>query len=57
MVEGSLPLSSSMMETNKGVWGLAKAWVTGKIKIRKGLLKASKMLKAFKVFQLAFSEK
>lgn len=54
VVEGSLPLP--LMGAKKGVWGLAKAWVTGKLKIRKGLSKAFKMLKAFKVFQLAFSE-
>jgi len=56
VVEGSLPLFSSMMEAKKGGWGLAKAWLTGKLKIRKGLLKAFKILKAFKVFQLAFRE-
>ena len=56
VIEGSLPLSSSILEGQTGVWDLAKAWMTGEIKITKGLLKIFKMRKAFKVFQIASNQ-
>lgn len=56
VVEGSLPLSSSLLESNKGIWFFIKAWITGELRIRKGLSKIFKVLKAFEVLRLAFNE-
>jgi GNAT superfamily N-acetyltransferase/putative sterol carrier protein len=55
IIEGSLPLSFSMMKVKQGIWGLAKTWITGEVKIKKGLMKIFKVLKIFKVFKLAVS--
>lgn len=56
VVETSLHLLSLTIEASNSMLYLVKAWIIGKVKIRKGLLKAFKLMKAFKVLQLAFSE-
>ena len=55
VIEGTLPLSSSIFDGAIGVSDLLKAWMTGKFKIRKGALKIFKLRKAFKVFQSALN--
>jgi predicted N-acetyltransferase YhbS len=54
VIEGNLPLSSSIIN---GTGHLVKAWLTGKFKVRKGLMKIFRMRKAFKVFRMALDQK
>jgi predicted N-acetyltransferase YhbS len=51
IIEGSLPLSSLLIRGSIGFGYLVKAWLTGKIKVKKGLLLVFKMRKVFKLFQ------
>jgi predicted N-acetyltransferase YhbS len=55
VVEGSLPLSSSFIESGGGLWGWTKAWLTGKFTIKRGKLKIIKMLRVFKLIKQAVS--
>jgi predicted N-acetyltransferase YhbS len=57
IVEGSLSLSSLIIEGEVSVGDLVKSWLTGKIKIRRGLLHVFKLRKAFTLFQAAFDQK
>ena len=53
IIEGNLPLSATLVSGDVSVGDLAKAWLTGKIKIKKGPWNIFKLRKAFKIFQAA----
>jgi putative sterol carrier protein len=53
VIEGTLPLSSSIIDGKIGAKKLVKAWMTGKIKIKKGLLKTFKLQKAIGILNNA----
>lgn len=54
-IEGNLPLSASIIDGDAGTGDLVKAWITGKIKVKKGLRNIFKMRRAFKIMQTASS--
>jgi GNAT superfamily N-acetyltransferase len=51
VIEGSLPLSSTIFDGRIGMRNLVKDWLEGKIKIKKGFLKILKLQKAFRILQ------
>jgi len=51
IIEGSLPLSSAIIEGKISVRDLTKAYLTGEIKIKKGILKIFKLRNVFMLFQ------
>ena len=57
IIEGSLPLSSFIVEGGVSVGDLVKSWLTGKIKIRKGIFHVLRLRKIFVLFQTALSQK
>lgn len=57
IIEGSLPLSSLVVSGAVSTGDLVKASLTGKFKVRKGLLHVFKVRKAFKLFQAASKTK
>ena len=57
LIEGNLPLSSLIIGGAASVGDLFKSWLTGKIKIKRGILHIFRLRKAFKLFQAAFSQR
>jgi predicted N-acetyltransferase YhbS len=58
IIEGSIPLLfSSVVAGNIGARKLVEAWITRKVKIKKGLLKIVKIWRFFQVFQMALSRR
>jgi predicted N-acetyltransferase YhbS/putative sterol carrier protein len=57
VIEGILPLSSLVVSGAAGTDSLVKALLTGKFKVRKGLLKIFKVRQVFKIFQAALKIK
>jgi predicted N-acetyltransferase YhbS len=53
IIEGSIPLSSLIIGSGASVRDLVKSWLTGKVRIRRGLLHIFKLRKAFALFQAA----
>ena len=53
VIEGNLPLSASIFSDDTSVSYLVKAWLTGKIKINKGMHNIFKLRKALRIFQEA----
>ncbi|MCW4010397.1 MAG: GNAT family N-acetyltransferase [Candidatus Bathyarchaeota archaeon] len=51
VIEGYLPLSESIIGESASVGDLFKAWITGKIRIKKGLRHLFKLRRAFKILQ------
>jgi predicted N-acetyltransferase YhbS len=51
IIEGSLPISLSLVDGRIGTKELMIYWISGRIKIKKGLLKILRMRKAFKIIQ------
>jgi predicted N-acetyltransferase YhbS len=52
IIEGSLPVSLSLVDGRIGIKELVIYWIRGRIKIKKGLLKIFRMRKAFKIIQM-----
>ena len=57
LIEGNLPLSFLIIGGAVSVGDLVKSWLTGKIKIRRGIFHIFKLRKAFMLFQAALSQK
>jgi putative sterol carrier protein/GNAT superfamily N-acetyltransferase len=57
VIEGSLPLSSFMLRGDVGAGEIIKAFLLGKVRVRKGFRKIFKIRKALKLFQAALSNK
>jgi putative sterol carrier protein/GNAT superfamily N-acetyltransferase len=53
VIEGTLPLSSAIIDGRIGVGNIVKAWMTGKLKVRKGMLKIFKLRGTFEVLRNA----
>jgi GNAT superfamily N-acetyltransferase len=51
VIEGCLPLSSAIIEGTMGVGCLLDSLITGRLRVKKGLLKTFKLRKAFRVIQ------
>lgn len=56
VVVGDFQTFFTLVDGNGGVWGLVKSWITGKLGIRKGLLKAVRSLNGFRALRSVFSE-
>lgn len=57
IVEGNFSLFVSALEGKRGIGSLIKAWLTGEIKVKKGMLKILKLFRVFKLMKLALKEK
>jgi putative sterol carrier protein/GNAT superfamily N-acetyltransferase len=57
VIEGSLPLSSFMLRGDVGAGEVIKAFLLGKVRVRKGFRNIFKMRKALKLFQVALNNK
>ena len=57
VIEGSLPLSSLMLRGDVGAGEVMKAFLLGKVRVRKGFRNIFKMRKALKLFQTALNHK
>jgi putative sterol carrier protein len=57
VIEGSLPLSFLVIKGSMGFGDLAKAWLTGKVKVKKGLIRVFRIRKVFKLFQIALEQR
>ena len=53
IIEGNLPLSYAILDADYRIWQWIKAWIMGKLKIKKGVFKLFKMYKIFKIIHLA----
>jgi predicted N-acetyltransferase YhbS len=57
LIEGNLPLSSLFFGGGTSAAGLVKSWLSGKIKIKKGIFHIFRLRKALKLFQVALNQK
>jgi putative sterol carrier protein len=57
VIEGSLPLSSLMLKGDFGFRKIMKAFLLGKVKVRKGLRNILKMRQALRLFQAVLNHK
>jgi putative sterol carrier protein len=57
VIEGSLPISSLMLKGDFGLRKIMKAFLLGKVKVRKGLRNILKMRQAIELFQVALDHK
>lgn len=56
VVEGDFHTFFSLVDGNKGVWGLVRSWIAGELNIRKGMLKVVRSLNGFRALRLVFGE-
>ena len=55
LIEGNLPLSASIVTGDISMGYLLKAWLKGKIKIKKGIQHIFKLRKALRIFQRVYT--
>lgn len=53
VISGKIPFSYSVFDSNKGLWSWTKSLLVGQIKIKRGWLKLSKLLKVLTVMKQA----